>query len=113
LEALKEEFLQKGHTANSAAHTTLTHTRLGDKNIADSVEALIGAYFTSGGPKCALHFMDAFNLRAPNANGQAIKYGDWKVPIPKREVDWISTHPEYLGRFLPFVDHLEELIGYR
>jgi hypothetical protein len=108
---LREEVTRVPTKPTDSTHITLSHTRIGDKSIADCVEALIGAYFTSGGPNAALIFMDAFGLRAPSETGTSVKFGDWTFPQPRREEDWIKTHS--YRSLLPFIPDLEKLICYK
>ena len=86
------------------------HGRVGDKSIADCMEALIGAYFVSGGVGAALHVMKKLGLRGPKDienDVEGIPFDEWGVFVPSYEPsgDLVTNH-------LPRYQELERIIGY-
>jgi len=97
------------------AHVTYTSARLGDKNIADCLEALVGAYFTHGGLWSAARVMTWLGLQAPTASGEILNYdlkrrGPEGVAHQNPNVDNIAA---IVDRHLGYVDELEDQIGYK
>jgi endoribonuclease Dicer len=59
------------------------------------VEALIGAYFISGGQGGALHFMETVGFRGPTSvKNERVPFGKWPYPAPKYNPgsDSVSNH---------------------
>ncbi len=86
-------------------HTTYTHSRVGDKSVADCVEALIGAYFRNGGLDGAFRIMDYLGMRGPLENGSAEKYSR-KTAMPVLQSNLNSNVP------ISFLEDLEEILQY-
>ncbi|XP_021945451.1 endoribonuclease Dicer [Folsomia candida] len=106
-ENCKREIQELGPT-----HTSYTHSRLGDKSIADCVEALIGAYYLSGGISGALNLMNWIGLRAPTNEKPVnkIMYQNIK-DLPRLN----NVYPKESQNLIysPLVDHLELMLEYR
>lgn len=88
------------------------HARVPDKSIADAVEALIGAYFSSGGVGAALHVMEKIGLRGPTGTENeylTVPFGQWPISVtPEYDpgVDSVTNH-------LPYYKELENVIAYK
>lgn len=92
-------------------YNLMTQHSIPDKSIADCVEALIGAYLTSCGPRGALLFMSWLGIRVlPRARTHS-GFGRLKAPAPP-SVD-VEDAVDRLGLLLDGYDAFEEKIGYR
>jgi endoribonuclease Dicer len=103
----KNELHEKG-----PMHTSYTHSRIGNKSVADCVEALIGAYYLSGGLAGALKFMAWMGLRGPTNEN------------PSKEIHYRSinelpsipvSNPRHEQNLIPstFINQLEKLLDYK
>jgi len=61
----KQKEITRGCT-EVASFTSFDYTRLKHKNVADCVEALIGAYFNNGGLDSAARVIEWLGLRGPS-----------------------------------------------
>jgi endoribonuclease Dicer len=101
--------------ASNAAHT-ITFDKykehlVSDKSIADSVEAIIGAYLITSGPQAALQIMSWFGLevlpKARSEDGAEVLVNIPQVPAPK--INDPLKLEELIDGYAPF----EACIGYK
>ena len=124
----KAEILPKEFSGIQNAHelpifipyNLLTQHSIPDKSIADCVEALIGAYLTTCGPRGALLFMSWLGIRVlpgtteTNENGQdVITYHQLDPPQSPLKSCPIENAEEQLTKLLSGYDVFEEKIGYK
>lgn len=97
-----------GKNPHQEAHTNHTHSFLGDKSVADCVEALIGGYFVSGGIDGALRLMEWVGLKAPTSAKEV------SVPYkPLRELpNAIPKYPSGPQGLLASTRELYKILGY-
>nr|AGW15597.1 dicer 1 [Nematostella vectensis] len=103
--------LEKPETARDKA----LHQSIPDKSVADSVEALIGAYLTTCGYQGALHFLDWLGVKVlpespmstdgPRASS---KYSIFTRPT----ITEYNSNPQVLKRFAVQLQGFENRIGY-
>ncbi|XP_021960857.1 endoribonuclease dcr-1 [Folsomia candida] len=106
-ENCKREIQELGPT-----HTSYTHSRLGDKSIADCVEALIGAYYLSGGISGALNLMNYIGLRAPTNEKPVNQIMYQNIKDLPRLKNVYPKEPQNLI-YGPSVDYLEQVLDYK
>ncbi|XP_023219964.1 endoribonuclease Dicer-like [Centruroides sculpturatus] len=96
-------------------YNLLTQHSIPDKSIADCVEALIGAYLISCGPRGALLFMSWLKLRVlPNTSNQSDKnniYGNLEPPQSPL-LKHVPNSDKKLDRLLSGYASFEKKIGY-
>lgn len=92
------------------SHTTYTHSRIGDKSLADSMEAIIGAYYVNGGLDGAFLIMNWLELRGPLEDGSCEAYSRETTLLP-----FPSTGGKKKGEqmFIAFLEDLEETLQYK
>ncbi len=84
---------------------------ISDKSIADSVEAIIGAYLISSGPYAALQVMSWFGLQVlPKAKCE--DGSELLVPLPDPPLPLITNMQKY-NELLFDLDSFEACIGYK
>jgi hypothetical protein len=91
----------------SSSNTCYTHSEFGDKSVADGVEALIGAYYISGGLDSAARLMEWIGLRGPGPDNEKIPYGRPTTP----KLTYPDT-PQY-QILAAQVSNLENLLNYK
>lgn len=89
-------------------HTTFTHSNIGDKSVADCIEAIIGAYFVNGGIDSALRIMDFIGMRGPFEDGNVTKYsrGSTMSPVESEQISKKQT-------IVPLLQDLESTLQYK
>lgn len=102
----QREIQEKGHL-----NTSYTHSRLGDKSVADCLEALIGCYYLSGGLPGALNLMAWIGLRGPT-NQQPSQQTEYS-PIHNLPRSF-TPYPSHPQKYIPslYVKQTEELLDY-
>uniref|UniRef100_A0A8D8QUE6 ribonuclease III n=1 Tax=Cacopsylla melanoneura TaxID=428564 RepID=A0A8D8QUE6_9HEMI len=96
-------------------YNLVTQHSIPDKSIADSVEALIGAYLIECGPRGALLFMSWLGLRVlpANANSESKLHTGYLQCPPSPLNKHIDNAQAYLDVLLDGFDKFEETINYR
>lgn len=108
---LAEQLQDKSSQAKTPIHTTYTHSKLGDKSIADGVEALIGAYYLNGGIDSAICFMDWVGLKGPTKDPNEVKPYKYIRDMPRVIPEYpITSNPETV---IPYISEIEEVLNYR
>ncbi|XP_071041573.1 endoribonuclease Dicer isoform X2 [Parasteatoda tepidariorum] len=91
-------------------HKYFTKQVVSDKSVADSVEALIGAYLLTSGPKGALKFMSWLGLKP--LLSETDDFDNWP-PTPSNPILPDAVRPEQrIAGFTSGFDRFEKKIGY-
>jgi endoribonuclease Dicer len=89
---------------------TYTHAKIGEKSVADCVEALIGAYYLHGGMDSALHLMNWVGLRGPTSDPKVAHpythFKELQLEVPDYPAD---IEPTFI---IPFLHQVEETLSY-
>jgi len=97
-------------SSNSNNRTNYGYSKLREKDLADCVEALIGAYYVSGGQAGALHVMEWLGIRGPDREGNPVAFGTQTVHTPTRKSRTNKGNPR---TFVPNIHQVEELLQYK
>ena len=87
------------------------HGRVGDKSIADCMEALIGAYYVSGGVGSALHLMNRLGLRGPRNTENDLEgspFDQWGI----FELNYDPKGDSVLNHLPRYKELEEKILGY-
>ncbi|CAL8072085.1 unnamed protein product [Orchesella dallaii] len=101
----------QGPLKKSSEHTNYTHSKIGDKSVADAVEALIGAYYMNGGIDGAIRIMEWLGLRAPKLDGSVSCYSRSTMLMPIESEEVIRKPKKQ--NIIMFLEDLEKVIQYK
>ncbi|XP_076355471.1 endoribonuclease Dicer-like isoform X2 [Tachypleus tridentatus] len=103
------------NTTDGSSYNLLTQQSISDKNIADGVEALIGAYLLSCGPHATLHFMSWLGLHVlpkdQDDTNPIPKYGMFE-PLKSPLLIHVPCKNEMLLKLTNGFGNFEEKTGY-
>lgn len=114
-EAKLEEIQLNGVTckAKKMSHTTFTHSSIADKCVADSIEALIGAYFMNGSLDGAFRIMEWLGLRGPLQDGTVTPYSRDTTLTPLDSNGRPSNTKDGWRSLIPLLEDLEAILDYK
>lgn len=93
---------------NAPKGAIYSYSKLKQKDVADCVEALIGAYYTTGGEAAALKVMKWLGVCGPDVNGNPVPYDEVRIRT-SAQIEATGYKPT---TFVPCIRDLEEQLGY-